>query len=558
MNGLPRYAINLVLIVICCGLLPAARSQTKTTRKAATGSVSGRVTIHGKGKGGIAVVLRRYEFGPQQGTLLKATTDTDGNYRIADAPAGNYQVMPAALEFNVPELASFASRGGGKALVLAEGETVEGIDFALTRGGVITGKVTRGDGRPVIEELVTVEFADQSDQGGPPRQFDSHFQTDDRGIYRIFGLPVGRYLISVGNEDFFGSATPGRQSYGRVFYPNVTNPKEGKIIELGEGTEVTNIDIVVGDNIRGFAASGLVVDTETNQPLANTPFELERMQDEHSQVMGTSSMSNDRGEFRFENITPGKYAIFIFPRQSSDMRSEAVHFEVVDQDVTGLLVKAYKGATLSGIVVLEGNVDNTVIAKLSQLRLQAYVRGDGQASGFGYGQHSPINTDGSFRVAGLQAGIVNFAFGAQNRAALTGFVISRIEREGVVQSDGLRIKAGEQISGIKIFVNYGSGIVRGVVKFENGPRPPGARFMVRLTKPGENLINIRPQEVDSRGHFLIEGLAAGSYDLHVNGFAPGSRAKLSAKQSITVTDGEVTEADLVIDVRAEGGQPPKL
>jgi hypothetical protein len=282
------------------------------------------------------------------------------------------------------------------------------------------------------------------------------------------------------------------------------------------------------------------------------------MLDGHSPEIGTSSMSNDRGEFRFENITPGKYAIFIFPRQSSDVRSEAVHFEVVDQDVTGLLVRAYKGATLSGTVVLEGNVDKTVIAKLSQLRLQAYVRGDNPTSGFGYGQYSQINTDGSFRVAGLQAGIVNFAFGAQSRAALTGFVISRIEREGVVQSDGLRIKGGEQISGLKIFVNYGSGIVRGAVKLENGPRPPGARFIVRLTKSGENLINIRPQEVDLRGRFLIEGVAAGSYDLHVTGFAPGSRANLSAKQSITVTDGEVTEVDLVIDVRPEGDQPPKL
>lgn len=558
MNSLPCYAINLALIVICSGVLAAASSQTKITRRASTGSVSGRVTIHGKGKGGIAVVLRRNEFGPQYGPLLKATTDADGNYRIADAPAGNYQVMPAALSFNVPELASFASRGGGKALVLAEGENVEGIDFALTRGGVITGKVTRKDGRPVIEELVIVEFADQAEQGGPPRQFNSHFQTDDRGIYRIFGLPAGRYLVSVGNEDFFGSATPGRQTYERVFYPDVTNPKEAKIIDLGEGAEVTNIDIVVGDSIRGFAASGLVVDTETNQPLPNTPFELERTQDGHSPVTGTSSMSNDRGEFRFENITTGKYAIYIYPRQSSDMRSEAVNFEVVDQDVTGLLVKAYKGATLSGTVVLEGNVDKTVIAKLNQLRLQAYVRGDGQTSGFGYGQGSQINPDGSFRVAGLQPGIVNFVFGSQNRSALTGFVISRIERDGVVPSDGLRIKAGEQISGLKIFVNYGSGIVRGVVKFENGPRPPGARFTVWLIKSGENLSNIRPQEVDSRGHFLIEGVAAGPYDLHVNGFAPGARANLSAKQSIVVSDGEVTEAALVIDLRAEDRQPPKL
>ena len=31
------------------------------------------------------------------------------------------------------------------------GESTEGVDFALTEGGVITGRVTDAEGRPVVE-----------------------------------------------------------------------------------------------------------------------------------------------------------------------------------------------------------------------------------------------------------------------------------------------------------------------------------------------------------------------------------------------------------------------
>jgi len=70
-------------------------------------NVSGRITIHGKGKGGVAVGLRPQQFGPQQGPIFKATSDPDGNYRIADVPAGNYLIGPIAPAFVAPDMTSF-------------------------------------------------------------------------------------------------------------------------------------------------------------------------------------------------------------------------------------------------------------------------------------------------------------------------------------------------------------------------------------------------------------------------------------------------------------------
>jgi len=68
MDRLTRYAIIFVLSLSCVQLFSLADSQAtlqNKTSKKATGSVSGRITIKGKGKGGIIVGLRAGDLGPQ-------------------------------------------------------------------------------------------------------------------------------------------------------------------------------------------------------------------------------------------------------------------------------------------------------------------------------------------------------------------------------------------------------------------------------------------------------------------------------------------------------------
>lgn len=558
MGRLKRYTIIVALSFTCAGLWPSstspANAQNKTIKKP-TGSVSGHITVKGKAKAGIVVGVRVGDFGSPAAPLSKATTDQDGNYRITDLPAGNYQIAPVAPAYVVPELNSSGQRA--KALILSEGEQVEGIDFSLVRGGVITGKVSFPDGRPVIEERITMTAADQGERRRLVPPVSSAFQTDDRGIYRIFGIVPGKYKISVGQgqDPSFSGTRPGRPTFEQVFYPDVTNSDEAKIIELGEGTEAINIDITVGQTITGFAAAGVAIDGETNQPLANLRFGLRRVVDErNASYIGSTAISNRLGEFKFESLTPGKYAAFIVPQPNSELRGDPISFEIADQDVSGLVFRTSMGGSISGTIVLEGSADKAVQSKLAQLRVQTYVRSE--TPGGGFVQTSSINLDGSFRVGGLQAGAAQFQLSAQDRGLVTGFVISRVERDGVVFPRGVEIKSGEQVSGLKIFVIYGNGIVRGTIKIENGPLPTEARLFIQLAKPGDTSFMVRPQVVDARGRFAVEGVPAGTFELYAQCSIPGSRVRPpSARQSITVTEGSVTEVELVIDLAAN--QPPR-
>ena len=547
MSRLPRFAIILAF-GLSCGLPSVVSSQTKAPKKPLTNSVSGRVTMHGKAAPGIIVSVRSSDFSQAVQPLFKSITDQEGNYQINNIPSGNYQVSPIAPALVNPD--RIISQSRTKTLLLAEGENVQGIDFSLVRGGVITGRVTDADGQPVVEERLTL-LPEQADQRRGPFNLASAFMTDDRGVYRIYGLPPGRYKLSVGiSEDF--PSTPGRMGrsvYQRTFYPDTTEAADAKVIELAEGAEATNIDITVGRNLPSFSASGKIVDGETGKPLAGVRFGLRRVSNERDAgpYMGMLITSNQLGEFRMENIPPGKYAVFITSQANSELRADPVFFQVIDQNVNDLLMKTIAGFSVAGTVVLEGSNDKDAFARLAQLRLRAHVRGE--TANFGASQETSINADGSFRVGGLGPGTANFSISGSDRREPTNFSILRVERDGVVQPRGVEIRTGENISGVKIVLSYGTGSIRGEVKLLNGPLPPGSHVSVWLVKPSEPQRRLRPHGVDSRGRFLIEGIPAGEYELNVNANSPGVRSTLSVKQPVTVNDGTVSNVEVQLDIK---------
>jgi hypothetical protein len=558
MSGLLRYALVLALVLYGVELYSTANSQTKTPKKPLTGSISGRVTVHDKGVGGIVVGVRVSDYSPQPPPSIKATTDPDGNYRITGIPAGSYQVSPMAPAYVATD--PMLQRSRGKNLLLSEGEDVEDVDFTLERGGVISGKITDAGGRPVIEERLTVSPVNQNknkeQRFGPVNAFGT--QTDDRGVYRIYGLAPGQYTLSVGRDDstYYPSAGFGRVAYKRTFYPSATDPAEAKAIEVTEGSEATNIDITLDETLPGFVASGKIVDGETGRPVPSLRLGVHRIVNNDYAGINGSVSSNSQGEFRLENIPPGKYSAIIMPLPGSETRADPVPFEVVDRDVTGLLVKTLKGLSISGTVAIEGTKDASLPAQLAELRLYAYVRRDGTNAGFA--QASPINPDGSFRIGGLSPGIANFNLSSQENRPLVNFAISRIEREGVVlPREELELSAGEtQVTGVKVVLRYGTGSVRGEIKFENGPLDDGTRVVVWLRKLPLTEASFRPYSPDLRGHFLIEGVSAGEYELRVQ-VNISMREPPSARQEITVADGAVTNVGVMtVDLKPKPGQPP--
>jgi hypothetical protein len=124
----------------------------------------------------------------------------------------------------------------------------------------------------------------------------------------------------------------------------------------------------------------------------------------------------------------------------------------------------------------------------------------------------------------------------------------------------MAIKAGEDLTGMTLILAYGSGSIRGEVKFENGPLPQGARFAIWIKKAGDtgdSGLSHRRTNIDVRGHFLIGGVAAGTYELYVILDIPGRRSVPPVKQLVTVSEAVATDVDVTIDLKSNPDEPPQ-
>jgi hypothetical protein len=70
--------------------------------------------------------------------------------------------------------------------------------------------------------------------------------TDDRGVYRAYGLPAGRYKVKVGDPSTGRTKVLfGRAPLPESYHPGVTNRSKAEVVEVAAGSEATDIDIRV-------------------------------------------------------------------------------------------------------------------------------------------------------------------------------------------------------------------------------------------------------------------------------------------------------------------------
>jgi hypothetical protein len=370
----------------------------------------------------------------------------------------------------------------------------------------------------------------------------SRFKTDDRGVYRIYGLPAGRYIVR--------SEAPGQA--GWTFHPGVIEESQARPIDVVAGNVVENVDIKLPPTTRVYEASGRVVDEATGQPIPKVAVGCGEMRDgDKRAIVSACCPADERGAFRITNLAPGRYAVSVPINSLSEYYSDEVVFEVADQDVTGLEIKARRAASLSGVVVVEDARDPSVTSDLSHLRITVFR----QAGGLGTGGN--VWADGSFRIPGLPPD--KFRFNLSSITQRQRFWLMGAERDGVRLPGWIEVAAGEQVTGLRLIVAYGAGVVNGQVQVVGGTLPQGARLSVsarRADLPG------RPSSapvvsVDARGRFFLEGLATGVHEISLMVFVPSptggtllSPLRAPVRQTVSVTSGAESQVTLVLDLNA--------
>jgi 5-hydroxyisourate hydrolase-like protein (transthyretin family) len=555
----------MLLLMLCCGC--ALTSQAQTAKPdARTAVLSGRVTIEGKPAAGVTVTADYLEQrgALREGESFQARTDAEGRYEFTHMPRGRYQ-LHCASDAYVQEAADARPY---RNVALDEGEALQDVDFALVRGGVVTGRVTDADARPLIEEFVQLEElgADGQTQNmhGNAYRHDEHHRTDDRGVYRLFGLKPGRYRVFVGSQAVgFGDALPVPQTY----HPSAALAAEAKVIEVKAGAESENVDIrVLRDERRWFSASGKVTDAATAQPVGNAIVTVERIPAENETGDNAHLSSHARvdaaGNFTVKNLRSGRYRMRL---QQNNQGGGLAHygepflFTLSEADVTGLDYQVRRGATVSGTVVVEGatNADRTM-----QMDLWAHTERDEavferQAH---YSAGAQVKVGEAFRFTGVPPGRLMMQGEAVslNGERASPVMLLRIEQDGVALPDGLVVGEAADVSGVRLVFTRGTAMVQGTVQIKNGTLPAGYVIQVyaqrRQTGAWTRPFSVGGQ-ADNKGRFVLAGVVAGEYEFHIYAH-PGNRAVSSAfphfaqlvPETVTVAPQQTVPVTLTLDV----------
>ena len=134
------------------------------------------------------------------------------------------------------------------------------VTIVLLKGGVITGSVTTSGAEPVVGVRVRAQMI--RDGNGQSSRYGAAIidrLTDDRGVYRIYGLPTGTYIVMAGGggvASWDGRVNP-YDTDTPTYSPSSARGTAAEI-SVRAGEEIANVDIRYrgepGHIIRGIAS----------------------------------------------------------------------------------------------------------------------------------------------------------------------------------------------------------------------------------------------------------------------------------------------------------------
>jgi hypothetical protein len=529
----------LLLFVFAPGLVaqtqqpPPANKEKSDAR--GTGTISGRVVNEaGQPLANALIYVRTVGV---SGHPQTANTDSEGAFEISGLDPAAYSVSAHAPAY-IP-LAHDPRTGPPPTYRPGDSVTI-----TLFKGGAVTGMVMNAAGEPVVAIGVRVQMIRDLNGRSLPRGASRETMTDDRGIYRVYGLMTGTYIVSAGGPTEFSNAFMNAfESDVATYAPSATRGTAAEI-NVRTGEEVSGIDI------RYRAEPGRTVSGEVQGPTANSAFTvtLTAAGDVGAQWNTNVYQSSETSNFAFNGIADGDYDIYTryYSQTEGSGVSEQKRISVKGADVSGIVLSARPFGSVAGRLVLE----ETTVAEctdkqrplFNETMISAWHNENAAAkrtpaAAWSMGTPTPPNAEGNFVLQNLVAGEYFFAARTQAKhwylrsVTLTPPAGTKAASKSV---DATRVwtnvKPGEKVSGVTMTLAHGAALLRGSLVLGDGEqRPP--RLVVYLVpaerERAEEVLRYFAAQVTEDGKFFFNNLAPGRYWIFAQAAGEGDGPSLT-------------------------------
>jgi protocatechuate 3,4-dioxygenase beta subunit len=498
------------------------------------GAISGRILGEdSRPIANVRVVI--YALNPNRQKTVAGQTETnpDGVFRATSLTPALYQVAASAPGY-VSNLEGTDNLDGNQQNYRI-GDTV---NITMYKGGVITGRVIDADGEPIIGVAVQAVTALKKDR---PQIGLRSFLTDDRGVYRMYGLVAGSYLVMV-NTNVPGASGSRAALQGDIstYYPSSTR-YDAVEIAVRNGAEVSGIDIRhqgepgnrLSGQVSGVATSGAASPTGPVDAiqiiLSQVPTGL---------ILNTVSMrpQGSPNSFTFYGLSDGEYELIArqIGRDRDGYSSTPQRVTIKGKEVTGIELKLIPLGSIAGRILLEprpktGKQDickplrsSTPAESLISLR---HDRPSNSAAPRTLPLLNPyllplknsVGENGEFILRSLTLShyrlILQLPTEDWYLRAITLPKAGSNKAEDDVGGNGIALKQGEAVIGLKVMVAEGAAGLKGKVVAERNAKLPTALRIHLVPFEQEAIADVLryAETVTTSDSFTFTNLAPGKY-----------------------------------------------
>lgn len=503
------------LSVIAFGLLTTGTliAQAPPAEDGPHAPVSGRVLTGDQPVRGAQVSI---DSGRDGG--VTAETDAAGRWTIPQAPSGEGRISVRK--------AGYADQQQ-RVLIPAAGE-LKGLDLSLDRPAVLSGRLTDHRNRPVVGAQVT-PMREEWGEDGPVFRLGGRVRpTDDRGLFRVWDLQPGRYILAVVPKPRTALRGEVRLESSIGFYPGVVRMEDASPIELGWGTVREGLDIQLGPAARTELIVAAFA-TGSRTPCAECWLQVFAWGGSGGLPVAQVGQHSE-GVFRVTGLPPGDYvaAVQAMDRTSREMAQAFEPVQLTEDRPEELLLETVRPAPLPVRITLDEPPDDFLAPGAPPWRVQI--------------QQEPVRTEYWLQFLSRSREMFGSAESSGTEAQLNVATLPGRRRLNVRPPEGAYVAAAtldgrplesmwlnpppQGFSGeLALRLRFDGGRIEGIVQgvrppTEPGLLPPPSLVLLEPDPPDHGFATLQIQPVQKDGNFSLSA-APGAYNAVVVTMRPG-------------------------------------